>query len=117
MAYGNGLWMGLRVAKKLAVERGLRTRVVDLRWLKPLPLDDLEDEARQTGRVLMVDECRENAGPGDAVLANLMERVPGVRCQRVFGLDVYIPLGDAANLVLVQEADIEAGALRLLEGA
>ena len=117
VAYGNGLWMSLRVARKLAAERGIRTRVVDLRWLKPLPLDDLEDEARQTGRVLMVDECRENAGPGDAVLSNLVERVPGVRCHRVQGLDVYIPLGDAANLVLVQEADIEAGALRLVEGA
>jgi hypothetical protein len=34
----------------------------------------------------------------------------------VMGLDSYIPLGDAANLVLVQESDVEAGARALLEG-
>ncbi len=113
--YGNGLWMSLRVARKLRVERGIPVRVVDLRWLKPLPLTDLEDEARRTGRLLVVDECRERGGPGDEVIARLVERVPGLRTRQVVGLDCYIPLGDAANLVLVQEPDIEAAALALLE--
>jgi len=38
-----------------------------------------------------------------------------VRMARVAGVDTYIPLGDAANRVLVQEPDIEAAALALLE--
>jgi hypothetical protein len=33
----------------------------------------------------------------------------------VAGLDTYIPLGGAANVVLVQEPDIERAALALLE--
>lgn len=115
--YGNGLWMSLRVARKLRLERGLRARVVDLRWLKPLPLDDLEAEARLSGRLLMVDECRERGGPGDEVVARLVERIPGLRCRQILGVDCYIPLGDAANLVLVQEPDIERGALALMEQA
>ncbi len=115
VSYGNGLWMSLRVARKLKAELGIRARVVDLRWLKPLPLDDLEDEVRRTGRLLMVDECRERGGPGDEVIARLVERVPGLRSRQVLGLDCYIPLGDAANLVLVQEPDIAAAARDLME--
>ena len=114
-SYSNGLWMSLRVAKRVADETGARVRVVDIRWLKPLPLDDLEAESRLSGRLLVADECRENAGIADRVLAAMYGRIPGLRAAAVVGLDTYIPLGDAANLVLIQEADIDAAARRLLE--
>ena len=41
--------------------------------------------------------------------------VKAIRAGRVQAEDCYIPLGPAANLVLVSEAQIEAGALALLE--
>ncbi len=46
VTFGNGLRMSLRVARRLAV-RGIGARVVDLRWLAPLPVDDLLREARR----------------------------------------------------------------------
>ena len=46
VTWGNGLRMSLRVAERLAA-RGVRARVVDLRWLAPLPLDDVLREARR----------------------------------------------------------------------
>ena len=47
--------------RRLAV-RGIGARVVDLRWLAPLPVDDLLRGARLTGRVLVVDETRRTGG-------------------------------------------------------
>ena len=44
LTYGNGLRMSLRVAARLAAE-GYGSRVVDLRWLSPLPAADLVREA------------------------------------------------------------------------
>ena len=61
MTFGNGLRMSLRAAARLSLE-GIRCRVVDLRWLAPLPVEDILREARATGRVLIADETRRTAG-------------------------------------------------------
>ena len=114
--YANGLWMSLRVQARLAA-KGIFVRVLDLRWLLPLPLAAVLPHAREVGRMLVVDECRASSGIADTVVAHVAEHAHGVRLGRVQGLDSYIPLGDAANLVLVSEADIEAGVDRILGGA
>jgi pyruvate/2-oxoglutarate/acetoin dehydrogenase E1 component len=114
--YANGLWMSLRVQARLAA-KGIFVRVLDLRWLLPLPLAAVLPHAREVGRMLVVDECRASSGIADTVVAHVAEHAHGVRLGRVQGLDSYIPLGDAANLVLVSEADIEAGVARLLGDA
>jgi 2-oxoisovalerate dehydrogenase E1 component len=114
LSYANGLWMSLRVAKRLEDTHGIRCHVVDLRWLNPLPVDDMVTAAQATGTVLVVDEGRTTGGVAEGVMALLAERLPGVRLGRVSGADTFIPLGAAANLVLVQEQDIEAAALRML---
>ncbi len=113
-SFANGLWMSLRVAKRLG-ERGVRCRVIDLRWLQPLPIDALLPHARATGRCLVVDECRRSSGVADTIVAELNERDPSLRLRRVQAPDTYIPLGPAANLVLVSEDDIERAALTLME--
>lgn len=116
VSFANGLWMSLRAAERLRAE-GIDARVVDLRWLQPLPFDAVAEHAEASGRVLIVDECRASSGVADALSADLHERFDGrVKTLRVVAPDTYIPLGAAANLVLVQEADIEAG-LRTLVGA
>jgi 2-oxoisovalerate dehydrogenase E1 component len=102
------------VAERLRAE-GIDARVVDLRWLSPLPIDSLIPHVEATGKLLVVDECRRSSGIADTVAAEMYEHVPGVRVRRVMAPDTYIPLGDAANLVLVSEADIEDGVRRLLE--
>ena len=52
VTFGNGLRMSLRVARRLA-ELDISARVVDLRWLAPLPVRDILAEAAATGRVLV----------------------------------------------------------------
>jgi len=112
LTWGNGLRMSLRVALVLAAQ-GVDARVVDLRWLAPLPLDDMLREADATGRVLVADETRRTGGVSEGVLAALVDAGFGGALARVAGKDSFIPLGDAANLVLLSEAEIEQAALAL----
>jgi 2-oxoisovalerate dehydrogenase E1 component len=104
--------MSLRVARRL-LERGIDARVVDLRWLAPLPIDDVLREATATGRTLVVDETRQTGGVGEGVVAALVARGYSGRLARVASKDSFIPLGDAARLVLLSEDEIEAAAVRL----
>jgi 2-oxoisovalerate dehydrogenase E1 component len=113
VTFANGVPMSLRVAERLA-DRGVRARVVDLRWLAPLPLDDLWRQARATGRVLIVDETRRSGGVAEGIMAALNDRGFDGVTRRVASEDSFIPLGDAASLVLVSEAQIEASALALV---
>jgi len=111
--FGNGLRMSLRTAALLA-SRGIGARVVDLRWLAPLPVDDVVREARATGRLLIVDETRRSGGVSEGLITAVLEAGFGGRMMRIAADDSFVPLGDAANLVLVQERDVEEAALRLL---
>jgi 2-oxoisovalerate dehydrogenase E1 component len=114
VTWGNGLRMSLRVALRLAA-RGVYARVLDLRWLAPLPLEDLLREAGATRRVLVVDETRRTGGVSEGVVAALVDAGFQGRVARVASKDSFVPLGAAANLVLLQEDEIEAAALRLVD--
>ena len=113
LTFGNGLYMSLRVAARLG-ERGKKVRVVDLRWISPLPVDDMLREANVTGKVLVVDETRLSGGVAEGVLATLVDHGFRGRMARVASKDSFIPLGDAAKLVLLSEGEIEAAAEQLL---
>ena len=113
ITFGNGVRMSIRVARRLA-DRGINTRVLDLRWLAPLPIADILREAGATGRTLVVDETRRSGGVAEGVLTALVDAGYLGRMARVTSKDSFIPLGDAANLVLLSEAEIEAAALALL---
>ncbi len=106
VTFANGVYMSLRVARRLA-DAGIGCRVLDLRWLAPLPVADLLREARVTGRVLVVDETRTSGGVSEGVLAALADSGYGGVVGRVASADSFIPLGEAALHVLVSEDGIE----------
>ena len=87
--------------------------MLDLRWLAPLPLQQILREANATGRVLVVDETRRSGGVGEGVVTALVENGFSGRVARVASRDSFVPLGDAANLVLLGEEEIERAARRL----
>lgn len=113
LTFGNGVRMGLRVARRLT-SAGINARVVDLRWLAPLPVQDMLRESGATGRVLIVDETRDTGGVGEGVLVALVKHGFAGRLDRVAGNDSFIPLGDAALHVLLSEDTIEAAAMKLV---
>ncbi|SCL16787.1 2-oxoisovalerate dehydrogenase E1 component [Micromonospora nigra] len=113
VTFGNGVRMSLRAAATLADE-GIGARVVDLRWLSPLPVADLIREAAATGRVLVVDETRRSGGVGEGIIAALVDAGYVGAVRRVAGVDSFVPLGPAACQVLVSEEAITQGARTLL---
>jgi 2-oxoisovalerate dehydrogenase E1 component len=113
VTFGNGLRMSLRAARRLGAD-GIGCRVLDLRWLAPLPVGDLLREASVTGRVLVADETRRTGGVSEGVISALADAGFTGRVGRVASEDSFIPLGDAAGAVLLTEAAIESAAWDIL---
>lgn len=116
VGFGNGVRMSLRVARRLQERHGVGARVVDLRWLAPLPVADLMREATATGCVLVVDETRRSGGVAEHVIAAMVDNGYAGKLARVASADSFIPLGDAALQVLLSEETIENAAVKLLRG-
>lgn len=112
VTFGNGVPMSLRVAARLA-DRGIAAEVLDLRWIAPLPVADVLAAAVRTGRILVVDETRHCGGVGEGVLTALVEEGFTGPMGRVSSLDSFIPLGAAAQHVLLGEDEIEKAACAL----
>jgi 2-oxoisovalerate dehydrogenase E1 component len=113
VSFGNGVRMSLRAAARLRAD-GISCRVVDLRWLAPLPAADLLSHAAATGRVLVADETRRTGGVSEGVITALADAGFGGQVARVTSEDSFIPLGDAAATVLLSERSIEAAARELV---
>ena len=64
--------------------------------------------------MLVADETRHAGGVGEGVIAALVEHGFAGRIARVASRDSFVPLGDAANLVLLGEDEIESAARKLV---
>jgi len=117
VTYANGFYMSNQAKRVLEKEHGIKVKIIDLRWLVPLNVEGLCKELEKSGHVLIVDECRKSGSISEAIMTAMVERcekMPKVR--RLCGEDCFIPLGDAANLVLPQTKDIVEQALFLVGG-
>lgn len=118
VSYANGLRLSLRAARRLKDEHGVQARVLDVRWLNPLPHEAIAQHALECGRVLVADECRATGGGiADAVIADLAERGFRGPLRSVRAVDSYVPLAAAANLVLISEGQIYEQARALCPSA
>jgi 2-oxoisovalerate dehydrogenase E1 component len=94
VSYANGLRFSLRAARGLEAF-GISARVLDLRWLNPLPIEAIRRHAEECG-----------GGIADAVTTSLAETGFAGPPRSVRSADSYVPLGAAANLVLLSEDQI-----------
>ena len=113
LTWGNGLHLSLRAQLELKIAHHLNAAVVDLRWLAPLPVAEMLRAAESTGRVLVVDETRRTGGVGEGIVAELIDARFRGPIGRVAAKDSFVPLGAAANLVLVGVDDIVSAAISL----
>ena len=114
VSFANGARMSRRVARRLERDHDIAARVLDVRWLAPLPAAELLAHAEATGRVLVADETRHSGGVAEAIIAELIDGGYTGAIRRVSSKDSFIPLGPAADHVLLGEADIERAALALV---
>ena len=113
VTFGNGVFMSLRVAATLRAD-GFGCTVLDLAWVAPLPAAALVDAASRAFTILVVDETRHSGGVSEAVVATLVDAGVEAPISRVTSADSFIPLGPAADTVLLQEDEILAAARRAL---
>ncbi len=113
LSYGNGAYLSRKAIKTLEEVHGVACRLIDLRWLKPIPFEDIMQHSRYASHLLVVDECRKSGSPSEEIITGLVER--GVRkpIARVTAADSFVPLGPAAYDVLPSEHDIIQTALSL----
>lgn len=112
LTYGNGAYLSQRAAAALK-ENGVDARIIDLRWLAPLPVEAIVEAVGDVKDVLIVDECRKSGSLSEELIAQFADRKLACNLARITGVDTFIPLGPAANEVLISEADIVDAALAL----
>ena len=107
VSYANGYYLSRQAAGSLAKDHNIQVRVIDVRWLSPLPLDALAIEVANVSRVLIVDEGRKTGSVSEAIMTGLMETLETLpKIARLTGEDTFIPLGDAWQCVLPSKESI-----------
>ncbi len=118
ITYGATVPLSLEAAEELSAERGIETRVVDLRSLYPLDIATIETAARECGRVLVVHEAPRTAGLGAEISSLIHERVMldlEAPVGRVTGFDVPFPQFANEDDYLPSVARIKHGATKVLD--
>ncbi|MDQ4095089.1 MAG: alpha-ketoacid dehydrogenase subunit beta [Actinomycetota bacterium] len=118
ITYGATLPLSLQAADRLADERGIETRVVDLRSLYPLDVDAITQAASQCGRALVVHEAPRNAGLGAEISSLIHEHSIldlEAPVMRVTGFDVPFPQFANEDDYLPSVDRIVAGILKVME--
>lgn len=114
VTYGNGHFLSRQAQARLEAD-GIRTRVIDLRWLAPLPVEAMIEAVRGAAHVLVVDECRFTGGQAEALMAHLHEAGIG-SFARVTAEDSFIATGPAYGATLPSADSIYHAAKSLTGG-
>lgn len=114
ISYANGYYLSLQAAKILQDKYSVTVKVVDLRWLSPLPSKALLRQVAKAKNVLIVDEGRKSGSVSEGLMTLLMEHGPsGLNIKRLTGEDCFIPLGTAWQHLLPDCERIIEGVLAL----
>jgi 2-oxoisovalerate dehydrogenase E1 component len=112
VTYGNGCFLSRQAEKILREQHGLKLRIVDLRWLAPMPEEALLAATAPCQGVLIVDECRITGSQSEALMALFAER-GSKRVARLAAADSFIATGPAYAATLPSRDGIVAAALEL----
>jgi len=84
-------------AQKLA-EEGVSARVIDMHTIKPLDQEAVLSAARETGRIITVEDHNIKGGLGSAVAECLIENGLAPRFKRMGIPDVFVENGGLLDL-------------------
>ncbi|WP_164659624.1 dehydrogenase E1 component subunit alpha/beta [Tropicibacter sp. Alg240-R139] len=115
VTYGNGHYLSQQALPELQTA-GLSTRIVDMRWLAPLPEQALLDATKGCKHVLIVDECRRTGSQSEALMTLFTEQ-SNQSIARVVAEDSFIATGPAYAAPLPSKDGIVAAALSLTGGS
>lgn len=114
VSFGNGYYLSRQAEARLA-GAGVKARVVDMRWLSPLPADALVAAVKGAKRILIVDETRRSGGVAEALMALFTERT-AVKPVRLTAEDSFIATGPAYAATMPSAEAIFEAAVALVGG-
>ncbi|MDP2739728.1 MAG: thiamine pyrophosphate-dependent enzyme [Pseudorhodobacter sp.] len=114
VTFANGNYLSQQALPRLEAA-GVKTRIIDLRWLSPLPEAGLLAAVQGCRHILIVDETRRSGGVAEALMALLAERTT-TPTARLTATDSFIATGPAYGATLPSADSIFQAALALTGG-
>ncbi|MEO0915522.1 MAG: transketolase C-terminal domain-containing protein, partial [Pseudomonadota bacterium] len=93
VSFANGYHLS-RQAEPLLRSAGIDARMIDIRWLNPLPKDAILAAVAGARRVLIIDETRRTGGVSEALMTLFAEETD-IPVQRLAAEDSFIATGPA----------------------
>ncbi|MEH7830079.1 dehydrogenase E1 component subunit alpha/beta [Gemmobacter denitrificans] len=109
VTFGNGTYLS-RQAEPLLAQAGIKARIIDTRWLSPLPKAALTAAVQGAKRILVVDETRHTGGLAEAFMAHFHDACPGLPLARLTAEDSFIATGPAYAATMPSRDSIVAAA-------
>jgi 2-oxoisovalerate dehydrogenase E1 component len=112
ISYANGYYLSRKAGTTLK-EKGIDLRIIDMRWIAPLPAEALLEATKDCESILIVDECRDTGSQSEALMAVFAE-AGRTRIARVTAQDSFIATGPAYAATLPSTESIIAAAQKLV---
>jgi 2-oxoisovalerate dehydrogenase E1 component len=112
VTFGNGTYLSHQALPALEAA-GIKVRIIDTRWLSPLPKDALTQAAANCHNILIVDETRHSGGVAEGLMAHFHE-VSEAKLARLTAEDSFIATGPAYAATMPSKDSITAAALQLM---
>ena len=111
VTFGNGCYLAQQALPALTA-LGLATRIIDMRWLSPLPTQALIAATKGCRHILIVDETRHSGGIAEALMA-LFAESSAAKTARLTASDSFIATGPAYAATLPSTQALIAAAQSL----
>ena len=111
VTYGNGHYLSQQAARILA-DKGVATRIIDIRWIAPLPVEGILTTLNGAQKILIVDECRNSGNVSEALMTMLKEHAD-LPHARLTAHDSFIATGPAYAATMPSRDGIVDAALTL----
>ena len=112
VSYANGFYLSCQAQKILLEQHDIHCRIIDLRWLVPLPETSILKATKPCDQVLIVDECRISGSTSEALIALFSERSEQ-SITRYAAQDSFIATGPAYAATMPNRDGIVEAALKL----
>lgn len=114
ITYGNGAYLSQQAQKTLGADHDIDCRVIDMRWLSPLPKEAILKAVGGAKRVLIVDECREQGSHSEALMALFAEE-SDLPTARIMADDCFIATGPAFGVTMPDRDKIVSKAVAFVK--
>jgi 2-oxoisovalerate dehydrogenase E1 component len=111
VTFGNGVHMSGQALPAITAA-GISARIIDTRWLSPLPKAALTAALQGCKHVLVVDETRHSGGVAEALMAHFHETTDA-KLARVTAQDSFIATGPAYAVTMPSRDSIAQAAITL----